>query len=103
MRTRTRIAIVSQVPVNSRSEILAFSKRLTNANDDRLGGGAKVGVVGGGFAAVGVNGAIKAASEVGTAFAQNVNERLLAGDPSDEMLKKRVRDGVKTGMEMWQV
>ncbi|GAA5829557.1 hypothetical protein JCM3766R1_001222 [Sporobolomyces carnicolor] len=101
--THTHRDCIPQVPVNSRIEILAFSKRLTNANDDRRGGGAKVGVVGGGFAAVGVNGAIKAASEVGTAFAQNVNERLLAGDPSDEMLKKRVRDGVKTGMEMWQV
>jgi len=87
---------------------LAFSKRLLSQE----GGAGKIGIVGGGFAAVGVNGAVKAAWEVGTAFAEEVNEVYRADGENEKgvetlkgekKLKKGVKKAVRTGMEMWEV
>ena len=106
--THTHHDCIPQVPVNSRSQILAFSKRLLSQE----GGAGKVAVVGGGFAAVGVNGAVKSAWEVGTGFAEEVNELYRSDGTNEkgvetEMGEKKLRKGVKkavrTGMEMWEV
>jgi oxygen-dependent protoporphyrinogen oxidase len=76
-------------------------------------GKGKLAVVGGGFAAVGVNGAVKAAWEVGTGFGEEVNEvwrdRGLEGEKGEETergekkARKGVKKAVRTGMEMWEV
>jgi len=84
---------------------LSFSKKLLNPEK-----GGNVGVVGGGFAAVGVNGAVKAAWEVGRGFGEGINELFEEeGGVGEETEKgeRRTRKGVKkavrTGMEMWEV
>ncbi|GAA5911268.1 oxygen-dependent protoporphyrinogen oxidase [Sporobolomyces salmoneus] len=95
---------IPQVPVNGRNEILAFSRRLMSESKRN---GTRVGVVGGGFAAVGVNGAVKASWEVGKGFAEEVNELFEGNDSEVEKGEKKLRKGVKkavrTGMEMWEV
>lgn len=102
----THLNCIPQVPPKSRSEILAFSKSLLN---DEKGGG-KVGIVGGGFASVGVNGAVKAAWEVGRGFAGEINElhsseggRGRETEKGERRAKRGVRKAVRTGMEMWEV
>lgn len=81
---------IPQVPPGSRPQFRAFGERLAQA------GG--VAVVGGGYASVGMNGAVKSAWEVGTSFAKAVNE----GDEAHEA-EKKAREVVKTGTEMWQL
>ena len=88
--TSTHRDCIPQVPPGSRPQFRAFGERLAQA------GG--VAVVGGGYASVGMNGAVKSAWEVGTSFAKAVNE----GDEAHEA-EKKAREVVKTGTEMWQL
>ncbi|GAA5851776.1 hypothetical protein JCM9279_004402 [Rhodotorula babjevae] len=88
--TSTHRDCIPQVPPGSRPQFRAFGQRLAEA------GG--VAVVGGGYASVGMNGAVKSAWEVGTSFARAVNE----GDEGHEA-EKKAREVVRTGTEMWQL
>lgn len=65
--THTHRDCIPQVPVGYFEEVRALGGRLRGVE------GAKVAVVGGGVAGVGVNGAVKAAWEVGESFALNAN------------------------------
>ncbi|GJN89373.1 hypothetical protein Rhopal_002353-T1 [Rhodotorula paludigena] len=80
---------IPQVPPGMLPDFRAFGTRLEQAGS--------VAVVGGGLSAVGVNGCVKAAWEVGTSFAQALNEG--NGGKVDEA----VRRAVKTGTQMWEV
>ncbi|GAA6061279.1 hypothetical protein JCM10212_004685 [Sporobolomyces blumeae] len=96
--THTHRDCIPQIPPHARHEILNFSKRLERAGN--------VAVVGGGFAAVGVNGAVKAGWEVGTGFAREVNGRFEGGAEArrgERQERKAVRRAARTGMEMWDV
>lgn len=77
IKTSTHIQCIPQPPIGHHLNMKEFGRKLREAG--------RVGVVGGGTGAVGVNGAVKAAWEVGSSFA----ESLEGGQ-------------VKTGVEMWE-
>ncbi|GAA5989515.1 hypothetical protein JCM10908_000513 [Rhodotorula pacifica] len=83
---------IPQVPPNSLSAFRAFGERL------RKEGNGSLAVVGGGFSAVGVNGCVKSAWEVGTAMAELRN-----GEVGRQEAGKAVARTVKTGTEMWEL
>ncbi|GAA5918162.1 hypothetical protein JCM1841_005281 [Sporobolomyces salmonicolor] len=94
--THTHRDCIPQVPVGASPAFVAFGERLRATGN--------VAVVGGGFAPVGVNGCVKAAWEVGTAFAKAVNATT-AGESAGEAAKE-TRDEAKsvvTGTEMWEL
>ncbi|GAA5860481.1 hypothetical protein JCM1840_000270 [Sporobolomyces johnsonii] len=94
--THTHRECIPQVPVGSSPAFKAFGERLREAGN--------VAVVGGGFAAVGVNGCVKAAWEVGTAFAKAVNATTAVESVEDA--GKETGDKAKrvvTGTEMWEL
>lgn len=66
--THTHQNCIPQVPPGHATAVRQLALRL-----EQLQGG-QLGVVGAGFAAVGVNGAVKAAWEVGTSFARHVED-----------------------------
>lgn len=83
---------IPQVPPNSLPSFRAFGERL------RREGNGSVAVVGGGFSAVGVNGCVKSAWEVGSAMAELRN----GGEVTSEVGQAVART-VKTGTEMWEL
>ncbi|GAA6023654.1 hypothetical protein JCM11491_006187 [Sporobolomyces phaffii] len=98
----THVECIPQVAPGERQAAFAFRDRLV-----RRGRGTAA-VVGGGFAAVGVNGAVKAASEVGTAFGHQVNDLYhhdddAKADSTTTETNKGIKRAVRTGMEMWQL
>lgn len=64
----------------------------------RREGNGSLAVVGGGFSAVGVNGCVKSAWEVGSAMAELRN-----GDVRKDEAGQLVARTVKTGTEMWDL
>lgn len=89
--TSTHRDCIPQVPPRSRGAFRAFGERLAREGS--------VAVVGGGFAAVGINGCVRSAWEVGTSFAEALGGgRGGEGDAGD--MAARV---VRTGTEMWQL
>ncbi|BGP32062.1 oxygen-dependent protoporphyrinogen oxidase [Rhodotorula toruloides] len=94
--THTHVNCIPQVPPGFMPSFRAFGDRLREAGN--------VAVVGGGFAAVGVNGCVKAAWEVGSVLAEAVNAE--AGgkeDEGEEKVREAVARTVKTGTEMWEL
>ncbi|BGP48150.1 oxygen-dependent protoporphyrinogen oxidase [Rhodotorula kratochvilovae] len=87
--TSTHRECIPQVPPGSGPAFQAFGERLKRAGN--------VAVVGGGFGAVGVNGCVKAAWEVGRSFAEALNE-----GRDDEAGEKAARV-VRTGTELWEL
>lgn len=83
---------IPQVPPNSLPAFRAFGERL------RREGNGSLAVVGGGFSAVGVNGCVKSAWEVGSAMAELRN-----GDVRKDEAGQLVARTVKTGTEMWDL
>lgn len=83
---------IPQVPPGSLAAFRAFGERLKQV------GGGSVAVVGGGYSAVGVNGCVKAAWEVGTAMAEARNGELEKGEAGEKVARP-----VKTGTEMWEL
>ncbi|GAA6027131.1 hypothetical protein JCM8097_002416 [Rhodosporidiobolus ruineniae] len=82
---------IPQVPPNSLPAFKAFGERLREAGN--------VAVVGGGFAAVGANGAVKAGWEVGTALGRALSRKGVEAAKEGEKAIK----AVKTGTEMWEL
>ncbi|GAA5943319.1 oxygen-dependent protoporphyrinogen oxidase [Sporobolomyces koalae] len=99
--TNTHKECIPQIPPGARTKVRAFLDRLG------LPGKGKVGIVGGGFSQVGVNGAVKGARDVGIGFAQDLNELVAAGQTPEhggERLNRTVKRAlVRNGMEMWQL
>ncbi|BGP24634.1 protoporphyrinogen oxidase [Rhodotorula toruloides] len=95
--THTHVNCIPQVPPGFMPAFRAFGDRLREAGN--------VAVVGGGFAAVGVNGCVKAAWEVGSAMARSVNAQ--AGGKREGEAEEKVREAVartvQTGTEMWEL
>ncbi|GAA5824054.1 hypothetical protein JCM11251_001502 [Rhodosporidiobolus azoricus] len=86
---------IPQVPPNSLPAFRAFAERLREAGN--------VAVVGGGFAAVGVNGCVKSAWEVGRSMGESMNASVArAGEKAAEKSANAV-EPVRTGTEMWEI
>ncbi|GAA5977827.1 hypothetical protein JCM11641_006084 [Rhodosporidiobolus odoratus] len=91
--THTHRNCIPQVPPNALPTFRAFGTRLREAGN--------VAVVGGGLSAVGVNGCVKAAWEVGTSLGKAMSlEQAGEGDKAREVEAKK---SVQTGTEMWEV
>ncbi|GAA5822559.1 hypothetical protein JCM3770_006311, partial [Rhodotorula araucariae] len=80
---------IPQVPPGSAPAFKAFGARLRKAGN--------VAVVGGGFGAVGVNGCVKAAWEVGSSFAEALNKGR-EGEAGAQAARV-----VRTGTELWEL
>jgi oxygen-dependent protoporphyrinogen oxidase len=92
--THTHVECIPQVPPGFMPAFRAFGDRLREAGN--------VAVVGGGFAAVGVNGCVKAAWEIGSAMAGALNAQA-EGKEVQGTVRKAVSRTVKTGTEMWEL
>lgn len=95
---------IPQVPPGSLAAFRAFGARL------RKEGQGRVAVVGGGFSAVGVNGCVRSAWEVGSAMAllraAEVEEEVpgsAGGGGVRREASEQVARPVKTGTEMWEL
>ncbi|BGP16158.1 oxygen-dependent protoporphyrinogen oxidase [Rhodosporidiobolus nylandii] len=86
---------IPQVPPNSLPAFRAFGARLREAGN--------VAVVGGGFAAVGVNGCVKSAREVGSSFGEALNAAVAGRAKEAGEKSAKAVEAVRTGTEMWEV
>ncbi|GAA5867261.1 hypothetical protein JCM8547_003139 [Rhodosporidiobolus lusitaniae] len=91
--SHAHVNCIPQVPPGFLPSFRAFGERLREAGN--------ISVVGGGFAAVGVNGCVKAAWEVGEAVGRKISKEVEGKEAKGE--EGRMVEVVKTGTEMWEV